>query len=168
MNITGEHTAGTTAIGTLAQGGVSAILLTFLSDTISLMIPFLIATTALIIADLFFGIEAAKKRGDRVRVSRGIRLTVNKVIEYVCWIMVSASLAAAFDFRALNFIIMGIVIGNEIISILTNWASLHGKKITGLQGLLIRLIGQKLNTDLEGVKIEDIEPTNKNKGNDTK
>ena len=37
-----------------------------------------------IVCDLFFGCEAARKRGERVRISRAVRRTVNKMCEYLC------------------------------------------------------------------------------------
>lgn len=142
---------------TIAQGSVSVLALAFLHDTITLMIPFICIAVVLIIVDLIFGIAAAQRRGESVRVSRAIRRTVNKIVEYACWIILSASLAVAFAFDSLNWIILSIVIGNEMISIFSNWMLVHGKKVSGLQDFFLKLLGKKLDTDLSDIKIEDAE-----------
>lgn len=142
---------------TIAQGSVSVLALVFLHDTIILMIPFICIAVVLIIVDLIFGIAAAQRRGESVRVSRAIRRTVNKIVEYACWIILSASLAVAFAFDSLNWIILSIVIGNEMISIFGNWMLVRGKKVSGLQDFFLKLLGKKLDTDTSDIKIVDAE-----------
>ncbi len=144
---------------TIAQGSVSVLAVAFLHDTITLMVPFICIAIILIIVDLIFGIAAAQRRGESVRVSRAIRRTVNKLVEYACWVILAASLAVAFNFKSLNWIILSIVIGNEMISIFSNWMFVHGKKVSGLQDFFLKLLGKKLDTDLSDIKIEDAENT---------
>lgn len=144
---------------TIAQGSVSVLAVAFLHDTITLMVPFICIAIILIIVDLIFGIAAAQRRGESVRVSRAIRRTVNKIVEYACWVILAASLAVAFNFKSLNWIILSIVIGNEMISIFSNWMFVHGKKVSGLQDFFLKLLGKKLDTDLSDIKIEDAENT---------
>lgn len=123
------------------------------------MTPFLIVALLLIIVDLVFGIAAARKRNETVRFSRALRRTVNKLVEYACWVILAASLAVAFDYKPLNWILLAVVIGNEMISILTNWLFVHGKKVTGLQDFFLALLGKKLDADTSGIHIEDAEKT---------
>ena len=123
------------------------------------MTPFLIVALLLIIVDLVFGIAAARKRNEIVRFSRALRRTVNKLVEYACWVILAASLAVAFDYKPLNWILLAVVIGNEMISILTNWLFVHGKKVTGLQDFFLALLGKKLDADTSGIHIEDAEKT---------
>lgn len=123
------------------------------------MTPFLIVALLLIIVDLVFGIAAARKRNEIVRFSRALRRTVNKLVEYACWVILAASLAVAFDYKPLNWILLAVVIGNEMISILTNWLFVHGKKVTGLQEFFLRLLGKKLDADTSSIHIEDAEKT---------
>lgn len=148
-----------TAAATVAEGSVTVLALAFLHETLTIMTPFLIVAFVLIIADLIFGIEAARKRGEVVRFSRALRWTVNKAVEYACWIILAASLAVAFDYKPLNWILLAVVIGNEMISIITNWLFLHGKKVTGLQEFFLSLLGKKLDADTSGIHIEDAEKT---------
>lgn len=140
---------------TIAQGSVSVLAVTFLHDTFTLMFPFLFVALILIIADLFFGIAAAHKRGEIVRLSRAIRRTVNKVVEYACWIVLAASLAVAFQFPSLNWIFLALVVGNEMISIISNWLFLQGKKISGLPEFFLKWIGDKTNTDTSSIQITE-------------
>ena len=144
-----------TATATVAEGSVSVLALAFLHETLTVMTPFLIVALILIFADLIFGIEAARKRNETVRFSRALRRTVNKVVEYVCWVILAASLAVAFNYKPLNWILLAVVIGNEMISILTNWLFIHGKKVTGLQDFFLTLLGKKLDADTSQIHIED-------------
>lgn len=155
MAAIGSTHASSGAAGQLTQGGVSAIALVFIHDAIMLMIPFLVAAAILIVADLYFGVRAAKKRKERITLSRGLRLTVNKIFEYACWVILSATLAEAFTLPALNWVILAVVFGNELISIATNYAEMHGKKISGLKDALLKAIGRKVDVDLSDVHIEE-------------
>lgn len=138
----------------VTQTSVSAVLMAFLYNSILEMIPYLCAAFVLIAVDLYFGIAAAKHRGEEVRLSRAIRRSVGKAMEYICWVMVSATLSMCFSMRAVEYVILGIVMGNEIISILTNWFELHGKKIHGLN--IFTIVGNKAGIDVSNVKIEEI------------
>ena len=56
------------------------------------MLIWLIVAVVLVLGDLRFGIEAAKKRGETVRRSRAVRRTVNKLVDYLCWICIAWNL----------------------------------------------------------------------------
>lgn len=153
------------ATGTAVQSGVSVMLFGYLRDSITLMLPFCIAAVALIVVDLFFGVPAARKRGEKVTLSRCLRLTINKFVEYVCWIILAATLAVSFQFPSLNWIILSLVVGNEVISIVTNYFYLHGKRISGLESVLFGWLGSKIDADTSGVTVEDIREEKKNNNN---
>lgn len=144
-----------TTSATVAQGSVSVLAVTFLRDTLVLMTPFIFIAVVLIAVDLVFGIAAARRRGETVRLSRAIRRTVNKIVEYACWIILAASLAVAFELNALNWILLAVVIGNELISIITNWLITRGKKISGLEKFFLKILGEKINADTSDITIED-------------
>ena len=140
---------------TVAQGSVSVLAVTFLHDTFTLMFPFIFVAVILIAVDLFFGIAAAHKRNEGVRLSRAIRRTTNKFVEYACWIILAASLAVAFKTPSLNWIFLALVIGNEMISIITNWLFVRGKKVSGLPEFFLKLLGDKAHMDTSGIKITE-------------
>ena len=142
-------------VSEVTQGSVALLCIAFMRDTIVDMIPYLFVAGALILTDLVFGVRASVKKGQEVRVSRMIRRTLGKSFEYLCWIMVSSSLSVAFEAEFIEYIILGVVAVNELISILSNWSYLRGKTIT-INWL--RLLGEKVDMNLEdNVKIEDNE-----------
>jgi hypothetical protein len=136
---------------TLLQGGTSVVMTAFLAEVIADMLPFLIVAVIVILVDLIFGIRAAQHRKEEVRYSRAFRRTVSKMFEYVCWVTLSSSLAVAFHFPALEWIILGAVILNEVVSIASNWCEVHGIRIKGLN--LPKIIGEKVGVDLSDIEI---------------
>jgi len=148
-----KFTDTTSASSVAAQGGASAIFLTFLNSSIIEMIPYLIVAFLLVLVDLNFGILAANKRGEKVRCSRAVRRTAGKAFEYFCWITISSTLSIAFETRLIEFGILGLVMGIELTSIISNWLEARGKVIRGLN--IIKIIGDKAGVDLSEVKIED-------------
>ena len=59
--------------------------------------------------------------GDRIRISRAIRRTVGKAVEYFCWAVLASSLAVATGYTVIETGLMLVVIGVELISIAQNW-----------------------------------------------
>ena len=84
-----------------------------------------------------------------------IRRTTNKFVEYACWIILAASLAVAFKTPSLNWIFLALVIGNEMISIITNWLFVRGKKVSGLPEFFLKLLGDKAHMDTSDIKITE-------------
>lgn len=159
-----HHNADSEA--TIVQGGVSSILLMYVNEAIAFMIPFLILSLILILVDLIFGIEASKKRYehshseiDRVRPSRALRKTINKIFEYACWVILSASLSVSFKVEWLNIAVMAFIVANEMISVIDNYMYVHDKKITGLREFFMKLLGKKMNIDTSDIKIIDNDET---------
>ena len=63
-------------------GGVAASVLSPFIEGWQQMLWFLILAIILILGDLRFGIAAAKKRGERIRPSRAVRRSINKLVDY--------------------------------------------------------------------------------------
>lgn len=151
----------------IVQGGVASALALYFYDTLQIMLPFLILTVVLVIVDLYFGVQAARlryvksgKEDDRVRPSKAIRKTVAKIFEYLCWVILSASLSVSFNAEWINLVVMALVVGNEFISVLDNYLFKHGKKVTGIWSALMKLVGKKVGEDLSDIKIEEINENN--------
>lgn len=156
------NAVGSTASG-VVQGGITTLVVLYFNHAIELMVPFLILTAVLILVDLFFGVEAAAvryrkhhKEEDRPRPSRAIRKTIGKVFEYLCWVILAASLSVSFDQEWISIAVMAFVVMNEIISVIDNYLCVHNKRITGLWPAFFRLLGKRLDADLSGVKVEEI------------
>lgn len=94
------------------------------------LIVWLIVAFALILADLKFGVQAAIKRGEKIRGSRVIRKTINKMVDYICWISIAwvlgNSFGKVFEISVLVAIIMLIVCSIEISSIFDNYFEYKG------------------------------------------
>jgi uncharacterized membrane protein YfcA len=87
----------------------------------------------LILCDLRFGTRAAKHRGEKIRLSRAWRRTINKLVDYTCWIFIAGSLDNAigvpFSFPLLPALTMLVVYGIEINSCFHNYFESIGKDV---------------------------------------
>lgn len=143
----------------VAQGGVSATALVFLTDCAMKMVPYLACCIPLIILDLYWGVRAARHRynngsvADRPRFSKGIRKTVGKVFEYLCWCILASTLSLAFHQNWIEWVVLGIVFLNEFASIVGNYLETRDLQISWKEvfKLLFKIGGDKIGTDLSGV-----------------
>lgn len=138
--------------------GVSA---TILSDIVTFFYPlkwFSLLAIFIVLADLRFGVKAAKKRGEVVRFSRAIRRTINKLVDYACWLFLAGAFGQAFghffDEKILPSLIMLVIFGVEINSCYSNYFEYHGKKV---KVDIFKLFGKK--TDI--IEVEEEEENNK-------
>lgn len=110
--------------------GATATVLSPFVDGWESIIVWLIVAFVLILADLRFGVEASRKRGEKIRGSRVIRRTVNKMIDYICWVSVAwvlgQSFGKIFNIPLTAAIIMLIVCLIEISSIVDNYFEYKG------------------------------------------
>lgn len=107
--------------GTIVGTGVSTSFLIFFEQSFERMIPYFFICSMVILIDLIMGIKAAKKRGEDIRISRAIRRTIGKVVEYFCWSVLASTLAVATDIKIIETGLMLLVIGIELISVGQNW-----------------------------------------------
>ena len=147
--------APTDTTSIVVQGGAATLAVAFLRDTLDLAFPFLVVAGVVILVDLYFGCKAANKRGEEVRASKAIRRTIGKAVEYLSWVILGATLGVAFEWPPLSKIIIGVAISIELLSIVSNWLSLHGKKITGLEEFAKEVIKDKTGTDASMIHITD-------------
>lgn len=111
------------------SGAVATVVSPFVDGWESIIV-WLIVATILILVDLRFGISAAKQRGEQVRISRAARRTINKLVDYICWISVAwvlgGSFGKVFDIPLLAAIIMLVVCAVEVSSIFDNFFEARG------------------------------------------
>ncbi len=114
-------------------GALMATLMSGFMDFIEPLRWFMLLALILIIADLRFGISAAKKRGEQIRFSRAGRRTINKIVDYLCWILLAGAIGKAFgipfDLPILPASVLLVIYGFEINSCYGNYFEAHGKKI---------------------------------------
>lgn len=97
------------------------------------LLPFFLVMFVLVIADLRFGIRAARYRKERIKISTAGRRTINKFIDYSCWIC----LAVLFDhvittplsIPCFKLAVLLLVFGLEIESCFTNFLEARGLKL---------------------------------------
>lgn len=157
MNLASEPIAE----GTILQMPTSAILSAMLYRTISDSIVWLVIGCVFIVADLYFGIEAAHRRKEEVRLSKACRRTINKMCEYLCWIMLATSASIGFSADWLKYAIFAIVYGVELSSCFSNYFAAHGKRI---KFDVLRFLGKRIGIDeLTDDIIEDEEAQTNNR-----
>lgn len=111
---------------------VFAVLGASISAFYAHLAPWLLLGMILVIADLRFGILAARTRGEKIRFSRAIRRTINKMIDYLCWVTLAEVCSMTFEITiGVPIISMGmlfIIYGIEINSCVNNYLEYKGIK----------------------------------------
>lgn len=139
---------------TVATGGVAATALAFLRSMLTNMMPYAIVAVPLIILDLLWGIRAARYREERVTFSRAFRRTMSKTFDYICWIVIASGIALAFEKKWLEFFILGLVIFNELTSIVGNYFETKGIQLSFVA--VYRFIFKKA-AEKHGIEVTDEE-----------
>lgn len=115
----------------ILSGTAATYIALFMENGQNLLI-WLILSLVLIIGDLRFGIKAARKRGEKIRPSRALRRSVNKFVDYICWVSIAWLMGAAFGnalgVPLLAIIIMAVVCAIELSSIFDNYCEYKGLK----------------------------------------
>ena len=155
MNVFSEQSPITE---TVVQNSTTAILTSIFYQALADSIIWLVIAAVAIVCDLFFGCEAARRRGERVSFSRAVRRTGNKVCEYLCWVMLAITISIGFSADWLKYAIFAIIYGNELSSCLSNYFEAKGKRITFN---VFAMLGRRLGIDeIADVKIDNDRPGN--------
>lgn len=125
-------------------GGFTAAVLSPFVEGWQQMLWFLILAVILILGDLRFGIAAAKKRDEKIRPSRAVRRSLNKLVDYICWLsiatVVGVNFGKVFGLPLLSVIIMAVVCIIEMSSIIDNYLEYKGiKKKVNVIKLIARI-----------------------------
>ena len=153
----------------IVEGGVSAAAVAVLKQTVLVMIPFLIPAAPLIALDCIFGVKASrlrykkyKREDDRVTFSKAFRRTVGKCFEYACWLIIASSGSVAYGKPWIQWVILGGVYFNEIVSIIGNYLFTKGIEfdlLAFLKAVLVfvgRWIGNKIGVVTDDVTFDDV------------
>ena len=112
--------------------GTTAAMVAPLLEFYNRLIPFLLLAIVLIIVDIRFGVAAARKRGEPIRTSRKWRRSINKLVDYICWVTLAGMFGEAFGeilgIPILSALILLIVYGIEISSCFNNYFEAKGIK----------------------------------------
>lgn len=130
----------------------AAVGLSFIEEMQAMMYDLrwlLLLCVVLIIADLKFGIENSQAHKEVIRASRAMRRTVNKFIDYLCWLMFSAVFAEAFavplgiDKMTVTVCVMLLACFNEIDSIVQNYHAARGIEGISLVHFFVNFVKRK-------------------------
>jgi len=80
-----------------ASGGISAVASLFFQQSIEIMIPWLIATAGVILADLAAGVRKSHLLGIHVSPSTAVRESIGKLITYFAFVMTAAMIDVAAE-----------------------------------------------------------------------
>lgn len=115
----------------IINGTTTALVSPFL-DFYENLIPFLLLAIVLIFVDSRFGVAAAKKRGEQIRPSRKWRRSINKLVDYICWVTLAGLFGQAFGtvlgIPILSVLFLLIVYGIEVSSCFNNYFEEKGIK----------------------------------------
>lgn len=148
----------TSTMSTVAQGGVAVTAIAFLHTALMRIIPYAIIAVPLLILDLIWGVRAARHRKEQVRFSRAFRRTMAKTFDYVAWLIISASVGLAFEAQWLEWLILGLVMGNEFISIIGNYLETKGIEFSwvGFYRWLFKAGAEKAGVTMDAAEAEGI------------
>lgn len=132
----------------------------------------LLLAIALILADFWFGISVSKHLGKPIRRSRACRRTLNKVVDYLCYILVAAFLGMALGdplgLKPVNIAMVSLLMcyGFEIDSIYSHICELHGvKNGISIWRIIIYLITFRFNSLKE--VLSNLENNSQSENNNT-
>jgi hypothetical protein len=113
-------------------GGVTATVITPLIDFYTHLVPFILLAVVLIACDLRFGVARAKHAGEAVRMSRAVRRTLNKLVDYICWVTLAglfgSTFGEVFGIPLLSAVLLLIIYGIEMNSCYNNYFEARGIK----------------------------------------
>ena len=113
-------------------GATTATILTPFVEGWPKLLPYLIFALVLMLVDFRFGVAASKKRGEAIRKSRAVRRTLNKLVDYICWISIAWLFGASFGkdlgVPAITYVVLAIIYGIELQSIFDNYFDYKGLK----------------------------------------
>jgi len=146
------------AVNTIVEGGATIGVVAFFSEAMKQTLPWLILAVPIIVLDLLYGIRAAKFRGEAVRWSTAIRRTVDKTVSYVMWCAAAVMIAQLFEVAWLDKAILGLVYGNELISVIGNYLETKGinLSVANLWKLIFRKGAEKVGVEVTKEDLEDV------------
>lgn len=153
-----SNTLETTSL--VSQGAAVTVVSTMsehLGNILLQMLPFCYVAIPLIILDLYYGRKKAKYQYENnisnvpCTLQKSIKMTIQKIFNYISWIFLSTSLSSAFGMPSLVIIIMAIIYGLEVMSLLNKYGESKGVDIDeiGMLKLLFKFIWSRLTGNFD-------------------
>ncbi len=103
-----------------------------LADFYGHLAPWLLLGMVLVFVDLRFGLLAAKARKEDIRPSRAWRRTLNKMVDYLCWVTLAEVCCRTFGITigapVVSMAMLFIIYGIELNSCVNNYLEYKGIK----------------------------------------
>ncbi len=103
-----------------------------LADFYGHLAPWLLLGMVLVFVDLRFGVLAARVRGEEIRSSRAWRRTLNKMVDYLCWVTLAEVCSRTFGITLgtplVSMAMLFIIYGIELNSCVNNYLEYKGIK----------------------------------------
>ncbi len=94
--------------------------------------PWLLLGMVLVLVDLRFGLLAAKSRKEDIRPSRACRRTLNKIVDYLCWVTLAEVCSRTFGITigapVVSMAMLFVIYGIELNSCVNNYLGYKGIK----------------------------------------
>ena len=153
-----SNTLETTSL--VSQGAAVTVATTmggYLGGILLEMLPFCYVAIPLIILDLYYGRKKAQYQHENnisnvpCTIQKSIKMTIQKVFNYISWIFLSVSLSSAFGIKSLVIIIMSIIYGLEVMSLLNKYSESKGIDIdeVGMLKLLFKFVWSRLTGNFD-------------------
>lgn len=101
-----------------------------IADFYSHLAPWLLLGMVLVLVDLRYGVLAARRRGEDIRFSRAWRRTINKMLDYLCWVTVaelmSRTFAVSLGVPVVSISMLFVIYGIEVSSCVNNYFEYKG------------------------------------------
>ena len=142
----------------VTQGGAATLAVAILREAAIRMIPYSFAAVPLLVLDCIYGARAARIRDEHVTLSKGIRMTLNKVFSYVCWLILAPTLAIAFEKEWIEWFVLACVFGNELVSVVGNYLETKGIKLSfvAFYRWIIKQITAKVGAEMTAEEAQEI------------
>lgn len=153
----------------ITQGVTTGFLSAYLHQTYIAVLPWLIPCIPLMLLVSKFGRENARLKGEEVTWGKTLKMAINKIFNYICWIMIACTLSIAFSSDAITIVIMAIVYGLEVMKVILRYVQSQGYEVNERQalGVFLKIIIKKFTG-------EDVDPSalsstksNSENGNET-
>lgn len=152
------NTFDTTSL--VSQGAAITVVSTMSGQVTTLllqMLPFCYVAIPLITLDLYYGRKKAKYKYENklsdepCTIQRSVKMTIQKIFNYVSWILLSTSVSMAFGIPSLVYIIMAVIYGLEVLSLINKYGESKGIDIdeVGMLKLVFKFIWSRITGNFD-------------------
>ena len=132
----------------ITQGVTAGFFTQYIHATYVAVLPWLIPAIPLIILVCKYGRLNARVKHEEVTWCKTVKMAINKIFNYICWIMIACTLSIAFQCDYIAYFIMAVVYGLELMKCILRYVQSQGYKVSERQALAVflKIIIQKFTS----------------------